>query len=105
MSRSLNAGNIKRLLRSKGYSRRSFSIVTGIDRAHVDHLLSDDESLLDASTHSAYLDLLREKFDLPGDYFTQELPIEMEKPTQRSARAQELLDGLDNILDIYALYL
>jgi len=101
--------NLITFMRLRGYSKLSLSKLTGIPRSTIDVILSSSNS--NSTTYNTQVSKITEVFELPFEYFLHK-PIESSATTlldsdnyQRSLQAKELLNGLDNILDIYAMYL
>ncbi|MEK4264171.1 hypothetical protein [Paenibacillus sp. FSL L8-0499] len=103
--------NLITFIRLRGYSKLSFSKLTGIPRPTIDVILSPSNS--NPTTYNTQISKITEVFELPFDYFLRK-PIKslattsrthIDSDNQRSPQAKELFDGLDNILDIYGTYL
>jgi hypothetical protein len=105
--REIITSNLLMFIRHKGYSKLSFSKVTGVPRFAVDQILKGEE--IGGFEYNAHIQKVIQVFDLPDDYFlakhTSLLPQVPIVYSERSNEAQILLDGLDNILDIYSMYL
>lgn len=98
--------NLISFMRLKGYSRLSLSKLSGIERPAVDQILNGQNA--NELVFNSQIMQINQTFDLPDDYFlTTQIESISSVPlgiTERNAEAQELLDGLDNILDIYSIY-
>ncbi|AIQ54777.1 hypothetical protein [Paenibacillus sp. FSL R7-0331] len=108
------AENIKAFMRFKGYTKLSLSKLTGISRPTIDLILKAESP--NPTIYNNQIATINQSFELPENYFLESrITITPPEPVYaysdhgigeaRSERAQHLLDGLDNILDIYALYL
>lgn len=102
------AKNLILLLREKGYSRLSFSKLTEIDRTEIDKLLSSQNT--DESVYVSHIKQINKVFEFPDGYLLTPTQTSLLQPTsivaeERSEFVQELFDGLDNILDVYSMYL
>ncbi|MGO4271808.1 hypothetical protein AB4Z22_18540 [Paenibacillus sp. TAF58] len=103
------AKNLLTFVRLRGYSRLSLSKITGISRNEIDQLLSSVSP--NPNLYHSQIIQITKTFDLPIDYFLitdshNESPSERNLfEYQRSPKATELLQGLDNVLDIYSMYL
>ncbi|WP_025676897.1 hypothetical protein [Paenibacillus massiliensis] len=95
--------NLTLFLRENGYTRLSFSKLTDVPRTIVDQLLSGWSG--DESECNMYVEKIRHKFELPVDYFLKDVTLLPSPKEQLRPEIQELYDGLDNILDIYSLYI
>ncbi|MBP1153930.1 MULTISPECIES: helix-turn-helix domain-containing protein [unclassified Paenibacillus] len=92
------------LMRQRGCSRLSLSILSGILRPAIDQLLNGGNS--NVIRYNSQILQINQAFDLPADYFLKnECSSALHVLTLRTPEAQDLLDGLDNILDIYSMYL
>lgn len=109
------AKHLIEFIRYRGFSKLSLSKQTEISRPTIDQILKANSP--NPTTYNAQIRKINETFNLPEDYFLTS-KIQITSPTsiyaysdnkdtknERSAVAQDLLDGLDNILDIYSLYL
>lgn len=109
------AKNLLTFIRLKGFSKLSLNKQTGISRPTIDQILKAESP--NPTIYNAQIAKINETFDLPRDYFLKspEISLTPSRPayafsdhgtdTERSSTAKELLDGLDNILDIYSMYL
>ncbi|WP_340392858.1 hypothetical protein [Paenibacillus sp. FSL E2-0190] len=97
------ATNLRLFIREEGYSRLSFSKVTGVPRTAVDQLLSGINN--NVSEYNALIERIVLRFSLPNDYFLKEIATPKPPAVKLSSEAQKLMDGLENILDIYSMYL
>lgn len=104
--------NLITFIRQRGYSKKSLSKLTGISRPTIDELLSSMNPI--PITYNTQVSIITKFFKLPHDYFlripTESLNLASQtygssERHKRSPKAQELLDGLENILDIYSMYL
>jgi transcriptional regulator with XRE-family HTH domain len=106
------AKNLVTFLRMKGYSKLSLSKLSDISRPTIDQILKGEG--LEYEQYNKQIGKIINTFDLPDNYFIN--PLISIAPTtytcsidfldsERDPRVKELLDGLDNILDIYSLYL
>ncbi|MEC0136708.1 hypothetical protein P4H94_07390 [Paenibacillus macerans] len=98
----LVAKNLVLFMREKGFSRLSLSKVAGVPRTTVDNLLNGGWNR-DALEYNTLVERIQLKFNLPKDYFLKE--VSFPQPSVLGPEVQELFDGLDNILDIYSMYL
>ncbi|WP_218091126.1 hypothetical protein [Paenibacillus solanacearum] len=106
--RDIIAKNIIAFMRQRGYSRLSLSKLAGIPRAEIDKLLNPDYP---NSRLGMFVKKIIDAFDLPSDYF-QNANTNSISPTKRNRynnrrnpKAIELFEGLENVLDIYSMYL
>lgn len=112
--RKVIARNLLSFIRLKGYSKKSFSILTGISRPTIDQILKAESP--NPTTFNAQIAKINETFNLPADYFittqevsTEPLPLAYAYldhgiGEERSEQVKVLLEGLDNVLDIYSMY-
>ncbi|WP_025676904.1 hypothetical protein [Paenibacillus massiliensis] len=104
------AENLKVFMQKKGCSRLSLSKLTNVPRPAIDQLLLQGGDCLDVSAYNAYILQINQRFNFAeGDLLklTPEpnlLPPPPPAQIERSALAQEALDGLDQILTIYSRY-
>ncbi|RIX60040.1 hypothetical protein D3P08_00140 [Paenibacillus nanensis] len=104
------AKNLIAIMRKKGYSRQTISKLTDIPRSAIDSLLLRGGENINESVYNSYIIQINQTFGFAEDYFLKETPKPNYSPpapptkTERSARTQELLNGLDIILDIYSMY-
>lgn len=107
--RDIVTKNLLTFIRNRGYSKLSLSKQTGIPRLAIDQLLNPENP--NPMSYNDQMSQIMKTFDLPSNYFvttvsnigsTLDHNID-EDP--RSPRTQELLDGLDNVLDIFSIYL
>lgn len=101
------ATNLVLFMRKMGYSRLSLSKLTGIPRGAIDQIINCD--YITESDFNLYIEAINQAFDLPVESLL-DAREDSSTPTRieysaRSPEAQELIDGLHNILDIYSLYL
>lgn len=96
-------------MRQKGYSRSTLSKLTNIPRSAIDQLLLQGGGNIDTSTYNAYILQINRRFN----FAENDLLIVTLKPnlfpsppaqTERTALAQEALDGLEQILDVFSMY-
>lgn len=102
------AKNLILFMRERGYSRLSFSKRSGIARQDIDQILSAQNT--DEKFYNSRIMQIKQKFDLIDEYILSTEQINLLSPPlivneERSELAQEMLDGLDHILDIYSMYL
>lgn len=108
------ANNLITFIRMNGYSKLSLSKLTGISRPTIDQILKSESP--NQTTYNSQITKINETFGLKEDYFLTAQPISF-TPTlpayafsdhgadsERSQKVKELLDGLDNVLDIYSMY-
>lgn len=106
--------NLTAFIRVKGYSKLSLSKLTGISRPTIDQILKSESP--NPTTYNAQILKINQTFDLPEDYFiTAQTTPSISLPlayaysdhgngVEKSEKTKELLEGLDNILDIYSMY-
>lgn len=109
------AANLTMYIRLKGYSKLSFSKLTGISRPTIDQILKSESP--NQTTYNDQINRINESLGLEKEYFLVEQSIALPSSQtsyaysdrgtskDRNKSAQELLDGLDNVLDIYSMYL
>ncbi|MEK5357876.1 hypothetical protein [Paenibacillus sp. FSL L8-0709] len=102
------AQNMILFMRERGYSKLSLSKLSGIPRPQIDQILSAQNT--DEYVYDAQIMQIKQKFDLTDDYILtateiNQLPSPPIVDEGKSELAQEMLDGLDHILDIYSMYL
>lgn len=102
------AKNMVLFMREKGYSRSSLSKLSGIARPEIDQILSTQN--IDEYVYVAQIVQIKQKFGLTDDYILSPTQLNLLPPPPivdegRSELAQEMLDGLDHILDIYSMHL
>lgn len=101
------AKNLILFMREKGYSRLSFSKLTGISRPEIDPLLSGESN--NTSSYNSYIMLINQKFQLSEDYFLRtkmdSIPPTSSAHTGRSPEIQILHDELNNMMEIYSMYI
>lgn len=106
-NREIITSNLLVFIRQKGYSKLSFSKVTGIPRLAVDQLLNGEH--INALDYNEHIYKVTQVFEIPVGYlltkYTYLFPTTPMVHSERSQDAQVMLDGLDNILDIYSMYL
>jgi len=96
-------------MRQKGYSRSTFAKLTNIPRTAIDQLLLQGEEKIDISTYNAYILQINQRFNFAEGNLLKVTPKPNLLPsppaqTERSALAQEALDGLEQILDVFSMY-
>ncbi|MBT2282222.1 hypothetical protein J7E78_01475 [Paenibacillus polymyxa] len=96
-------------MRQKGYSRLTLSKLTNIPRSAIDQLLLQGEENIDMSTYNAYILQINQRFNFAEENLLKVTPNPNLFPsppaqTERSALAQEALDGLEQILDVFSMY-
>ncbi|WP_426454481.1 hypothetical protein ACP26L_17655 [Paenibacillus sp. S-38] len=99
------AYNLIVFMRLKGCSRLSLSKLSGIDRSVIDQILGGENT--NESLYNSQITQISKTFELPNDYFLKTQTDLMPQPPlarKRNSIAQEYLDGLDNILDIFSMY-
>lgn len=113
--RDLIAQNLISFLQQRGYSKLSFSKLTGISRPTIDQILKSESP--SPKQYHTQITKINEAFQLPDDYFI----VSQDEPTttsryvyaysdhgrdaDKSPITMELLNALDDILDVYSLYL
>lgn len=106
------AKNLVIFIRKKGYSKLSLSKLSDVSRRNIDRIIKGEG--LESEKYNKEIEKINKTFDLPDNYFIA--PLISTTPTtytclndcvgsERDPQVEELLDGLDNILDIYSLYL
>ncbi|GBF73425.1 transcriptional regulator [Paenibacillus sp. 598K] len=111
------AKNLHNFLVEEGYSKRSFSTLTGISRPTIDLILKGESP--SPTTFNAQILKINEILQLSPEQLI-EVPRtfnntqKVQKPAysysdhgideEKNERAQDLLNGLDNVLDIYSMY-
>ncbi|AIQ38007.1 transcriptional regulator with XRE-family HTH domain [Paenibacillus sp. PastF-3] len=110
--REIIAKNLVTFLRQKGYSKLSLSKLTDISRATIDQIIKG--KCLNSMEYNKQIEKINITFELSDNYFITPLisinPITYTYSDQcadpeKSTEVKELLDGLNNVLDIYSLYL
>lgn len=112
--REVIAKNLVTFLRLKGYSKLSLSKQTDISRPTIDQIIKGESP--NPKQYNSQIAKINHTFDLPEDYFITARFTLTPSPsiyaysdhsagTARNPIVKELLDGLDNVLDIYSLYL
>ncbi|MGO0063318.1 helix-turn-helix domain-containing protein [Brevibacillus fluminis] len=108
------AKNLLTFIRVKGHSKLSLSKLTGISRPTIDQLLKGESP--SQTTYNGQIAKINQTFELPDDYFiTAQSTPSLTHPLayaysdhrvgmEKSEKAKELLEGLDNVLDIYSMY-
>jgi transcriptional regulator with XRE-family HTH domain len=109
------AKNLLAFIRYKGYSKLSLSKLTEISRPTIDQILN--ASSPNQTIYNSQISKINETFSLPIDFFLRSQTIFLAPTpsvyaysdhavgTERSVKTQELLDALDNVLDIFSMYL
>jgi len=108
--------NLSMYIRLKGYSKSSFSNLTGISRPTLNQILSGNSR--NKKMFEEQISRITEALQLPLDFFLNEPTIEREKwrtpaiqfsdralEGERSYKASELLADLDDLMSLSALYL
>lgn len=91
-------------LRLKGYSKLSLSKLLNISRSTIDEIIKCEN--LSSMQYNKQIEKINEIFDLPDDYLITSVTSKPPKTyTYSDPKVKELLDGLDNVLEIYSLYL
>lgn len=101
-------------LRLKGFSKLSLSKLTEISRPTIDQIIKGESP--NPKQYNSQIAKINKTFDLQDDYFINSTISFTPPPAryaysdhgsveEKSPEVKELLDGLDNVLDIYALYL
>lgn len=103
------AENLKAFMRKKGYSKQTLSKLTDVPRPAIDQLLLKGGENLAKSTYNTYILQINQRFnfmeeDLLKLTLMPNLSPSPPAQTERSALAQEALDGLEQILDVFSLY-
>jgi transcriptional regulator with XRE-family HTH domain len=104
------AKNLLVFIRERGFSKLSLSKLTNISRPLIDQILNSN--VPNQTLYNTLVRKINKTFDLPFDYFlslnkNSNVVLDHtddEKP-QKSLRAQELHDALNDILDIYSMYI
>lgn len=96
-------------MRQKGYSRLTFSRLTGIPRTAIDSLILRGGENIDKSAYNAHILQINQRFNFTEEDLLEVTPKPNLSPpppaqTERSALAQEALDGLEQILDVFSMY-
>ncbi|WP_411348485.1 XRE family transcriptional regulator [Paenibacillus sp. WLX2291] len=109
------AQNLTAFIRLKGYSKLSFSKLTGISRPTVDQILKSESP--NPTLYNQQIAKITQTFQLPDDYLLRNQPellptshspyafSDHAKGSERTPEAKELLEGLDHILDLYSMYI
>lgn len=109
------ARNLTMFIRLNGYSKLSLSKLTSISRPTIDQILKGESP--SRTPYNSQIAKITEIFELKEDYFLTSPTIffpdvlpayafsDHGDASERHPKVKELLDGLDNILDIYSLYL
>lgn len=109
------AKNLLAFIRSKGYSKLSLSKLTDISRPTIDQILKGDSP--NPTTFNSQIKKINQAFELPDDYLITDIPIvvttaplayaysDRGSDQEKSPLSIELLDGLDNILDVFSMYM
>lgn len=113
--RQLIAKNLLSFLRQRGYSKLSFSKLTDISRPTIDQILKGESP--SPKQYNSQITKINEMLHLPDDYFIvfRDEPVTTScyayafsdhgQDANKSPKTMELLNALDNILDVYSLYL
>ncbi|MDO3411325.1 helix-turn-helix domain-containing protein [Saccharibacillus sp. CPCC 101409] len=109
------AKNLLDFIRLNGYSKLSFSKLTGISRPTIDRILRAESP--NPTVYNDQIDRINTAFNLNEKYFltAQTSAFYSSAPAyafsdhgtqvERSWQAGELLDGLDNMLDIFSMHM
>lgn len=106
------AQNLKLFMNQKGYTRSSLSKLTGVTA--VDQLLLKKGENLDKQLYNGYVIMINDVFSLEEDYFIRPILDQSSElatttpsitPTERSEIAEELLFGLNHMLEIYSMFI
>lgn len=102
------AKNLVLFMRLKGYSRLSLSKLTEIDRTSIEQILNAQN--IDEFAYGLQIVKINQVFEFADDYLLTSTQTNSLQPThiaysERSELAQKMLDGLDDILDIYSMYI
>lgn len=108
------AKNLVNFMRLKGYSKLSLSKQADISRPTIDQIIKGESP--NPKQYNSQITKINLTFDLPEDYFiTARISLtptpaayaysDHSAGTAKNPVVKELLDGLDNVLDIYSLYL
>ncbi|MGG4219441.1 helix-turn-helix transcriptional regulator [Paenibacillus jamilae] len=99
--------NLIVFIRLRGYSKLSLSKQTGLSRLTIDHILNGE--ITNPSVYNSNIEKIIQTFDLPNDYFlinqNDQISFAPKTYSQQSLTVQELFDGLDNVMDIFSMYL
>lgn len=108
--------HLTKFLRLNGYSKSSFSNLTGISRPTLNLILSGD--ITSSTTFDSHLEKISQSLELPKGYFlnlptnlleTWQLPTvqysDRSEIRERPRDVQDILENLDDLLDIASLYL
>ncbi|WP_144029101.1 hypothetical protein [Paenibacillus rigui] len=104
------AKNLLLFIRERGYSKLSLSKLTGIPRPMIDKLLMS--CVTDPVLYNKLVVRINESFDIPNNYLltqsqiinTSQVSSHNSIESYRCPKTRDLFDGLDNLLDIYSLY-
>lgn len=107
--------HITKFLRLNGYSKSSFSSLTGISRPTLNLILSGE--ITSPATFDTHMEKITQSLDLPKDYFlnlpnvlleTWQLPTvqysDRSELKEKQKDVRETLENLDDLLDIASLY-
>jgi transcriptional regulator with XRE-family HTH domain len=107
--------HLTKYIRLNGYSKSSFSNLTGISRPTLNLILSGD--VTSPTTFENHMEKITKSLELPKDYFLNlpqflleswQLPsVQYSDRAERGERqkdVQVILDDLDDLLDIASLY-
>lgn len=97
------ATNLVLFMREMGYSRLSLSKLTNVPRSSIDEMLRG--WIGEAQEYNAFIERIRLRFELPMDYFLKDVALPQSNVARLSPEVQELRDGLNDVLDIYSIYL
>ncbi|WDM21289.1 hypothetical protein [Paenibacillus polymyxa] len=105
------AENLRAFMQKNGYSKLSLSKLSDVPRPAIDQLLLTGGENIDISIYNTYILQINRGFNFAENDLLKVTPKPNLLPppplaqTERSALAQELLDGLDHIMDIYTMYI
>lgn len=114
--RNLIGQNLLTYIRMKGYSKSSFAKLTEISRPTLNQIFSGESP--NGTHYNEQIEKISRKLKLPLEYFLKTPRIELEpwqqpviqysdraREAKRDEGTQELLDDLDHLMSIAALYL
>ncbi|WP_322902798.1 helix-turn-helix domain-containing protein [Paenibacillus campi] len=108
------AQNLLNFIRVNGYSKLSFSKITGISRPTVDQILKAESP--SPVIYNAQINKITAALNVSEDFFLTKPSLLTTSSTSayafsdhaqhlnRSQEAKQLLERLDNMLDIYSMY-
>lgn len=114
--RKLIGENLNTYIRLKGYSKSSFAKLTNISRPTLNQIFSGDSP--NPTSYQDQMARITTALELPLDYFLTSPVIPIEKwrtpmiqysdrapKAEREPQVKELLDDLDELMSLAALYL